>query len=108
MHAGYRSILMLTSLANTRGGQSERHVSPAPIRTPEWSSRLSGNRRIPFTQTHNTPEQKAVFSLIHFPVYLSLAIVLFFLGEGDRNLAPGYYRLLVGILTPEAVVSVSG
>ncbi len=34
--AGYRSILVLTSLANTRAGQSERRLPPAPIRTPEW------------------------------------------------------------------------
>ncbi len=34
--AGYRSILVLTSLANTRDGQSERRLPPAPIRTPEW------------------------------------------------------------------------
>ncbi len=33
--AGYRSILALTSLANTRAGQSERRVPPVPIRTPE-------------------------------------------------------------------------
>ncbi len=37
--AGYRSTLLLTSLANTCAGQSERHVPPAPIRTPEWSTR---------------------------------------------------------------------
>ncbi len=34
--AGYRSILVLTSLANTRAGQSERRLPPAPIKTPEW------------------------------------------------------------------------
>ncbi len=38
--AGYRSILVLTSLA----GQPERRVPPAPIRTPEWSSHLSGQK----------------------------------------------------------------
>ncbi len=35
LHAGYRSILVLASLANTRAGQSERRSPPAPIRTPE-------------------------------------------------------------------------
>ncbi len=34
--AGSRSILMLTSLANTRADQSERRLPPAPIRMPEW------------------------------------------------------------------------
>ncbi len=33
---GYRSILVLTSLANTRAGQSERRLPPAPIRMTEW------------------------------------------------------------------------
>ncbi len=33
---GYRSILVLTSLANTRAGQSERRLPPSPISTPEW------------------------------------------------------------------------
>ncbi len=36
LRAGYRSILVLTSLANTRADQSERRLPPAPIRTPEW------------------------------------------------------------------------
>ncbi len=36
LRAGYRSILMLTSLANTRADQSERRLPPAPIRTREW------------------------------------------------------------------------
>ncbi len=34
-NAGYRSILVLTSLVNTCAGQSERHVPPAPFRTPD-------------------------------------------------------------------------
>ncbi len=33
--AGYRSILVLTSLANRRADQSERRLPPVPIRTPE-------------------------------------------------------------------------
>ncbi len=33
----------------TGAGQSKGHVPPAPIRMPEWSSRLSGQRRILFT-----------------------------------------------------------
>ncbi len=37
LRADYQSILVLTSLANTRAGQSERPVPPAPIITPEWS-----------------------------------------------------------------------
>ncbi len=40
-HSGYRSVLVLTSLANTCAGQSERHSPPAPIRMPDRSSRLS-------------------------------------------------------------------
>ncbi len=31
-----RSILVLTPLANTRAGQSERRVPPAPIKAPEF------------------------------------------------------------------------
>ncbi len=57
-HAGYRSILVLTSLAYTRSGQSERRVPSAPIRMPERSSRLSGQRRIPVTQPRVTPEHE--------------------------------------------------
>ncbi len=34
--AGYRSIFLLTALANTRAGQSGRRLPPAPIRMPEW------------------------------------------------------------------------
>ncbi len=45
-HADNRSILELTSPAYTRACQSERRVPPVPIRTPEWSLRLSGQRRI--------------------------------------------------------------
>ncbi len=33
---GYRSILVLTSLANTRADQSKCRLRPAPIRTTEW------------------------------------------------------------------------
>ncbi len=51
--ANYRSLLALTSTAYTRSGQSERCIPPAPIRTPEWSSRL---RRIIFIQPRGTPE----------------------------------------------------
>ncbi len=36
LRAGYRSILVLTSLAYTRADQSERRLPPAPIRPPEW------------------------------------------------------------------------
>ncbi len=62
------------SLANTRAGQSERCVPPAPIRTPKWSSRLSGQRRILFTQPHGTPEHKRhlliSFRRLYFPFYI--------------------------------------
>ncbi len=34
--ADYRLILVLTSLANTCDGQSERRSPPTPVRTPEW------------------------------------------------------------------------
>ncbi len=74
--AVYRSILVLTSLANTRAGQSGRRLPSAPIRTPEWSSRLSGQRRILFTQPRGTPEHErhlgikcpnTFFRLIYLP-----------------------------------------
>ncbi len=60
-------------------GQSGRRIPPAPIRTPERSSRQGGQMRILFTQprgTHLTRTlsrnivQKAVFFLIHFPLSL--------------------------------------
>ncbi len=35
LRAGYRLILVLTLLTNTRADQSERCLPPAPIRTPE-------------------------------------------------------------------------
>ncbi len=70
-HAGYRSILVLTSLTNTCGGQSECRSPPTPIRTLVWSSRLSGQRRILFIQPRGTPEQERhlVISLrrLYFP-----------------------------------------
>ncbi len=53
-HVDCRSILVLTSLANTRAGQSEGRIPPAPFRTPEWSSHLSGQRRILYTLNTNT------------------------------------------------------
>ncbi len=90
LHAGYRSILVLTSLAYTRAGQSERRIPPAPISTPTWSSRLSGQWRILLKQTRGTPENEhhLVISLrrLHFPntfsclIYPSLAIEPFRFG----------------------------
>ncbi len=71
---------MLTSLANTRAGQSGCRAPPAPIRTPEWSSRLSGQRRILFTQPLGTtgyerrllpPLRKLYYTLYIFPPHLS-------------------------------------
>ncbi len=58
LHACYRSILELTSLSYTRAGKSERRVPPAPIRTPERSSRLSDQRRILSTQPRVMPEHE--------------------------------------------------
>ncbi len=57
-HAGYRSILVLTSLACTRAGQSVRCVPLAPIRMRELSSRISGQRRILYTRPRGTPEHE--------------------------------------------------
>ncbi len=78
--ACYRSILILTSLANTCTDQSERRSPPEPIRTPEWSSCLSSRRRILFTQPLGTPEHerhcwisflRLFFLLYFFPPHLS-------------------------------------
>ncbi len=85
--AVYRSILVLASLANTRAGQSERRVPPAPIRTPELSSRLSGQKAnsIHIAAWHNwarTPPP----NIVRFPnafsclIYPSLAIAPFWFG----------------------------
>ncbi len=76
LHAFCRSLLMRTSTADTRSGQSERYVPPVPIKTRERPSRLSGQTRIIFTQPCVTTQfkrisrnivQKAVLFLLHFP-----------------------------------------
>ncbi len=50
LHKCYRSLLTLMPKSYTRSGQSERRTPPAPIKTPEWSSRLGGQRRIQVIQ----------------------------------------------------------
>ncbi len=74
LHAYYRSILVLTSQAFKRACQSQRRVSTAPIRSPEQSSRLNGQRRILGTQPRATPEHERHFvrSLrrLYFPQYI--------------------------------------
>ncbi len=81
--AGYRSILVPMSLAYT-------HVPPAPIRTPEWPSRPSSQRRILIvTQPRVTPEHEhqlvTIFrnTFTHL-VTTSLALVPFCFG-GSRH-----------------------
>ncbi len=58
LHASYRSLLARTPTAYTCSGQSERHISPTPIRTLERSSRLSGQEWILFTQPRVTTKQE--------------------------------------------------
>ncbi len=72
-----RSILALTLLAYMRAGQPERRVSPAPIRIPEWSSRLSSQRQSLFTQPRGTTEHRSedcifpnTFSCLIYPSLL--------------------------------------
>ncbi len=91
-HAGSRSILVPTSLAKTRADESELRVPCAPIRTPEWSSRLSGHRRILFTQPHGMPEHERHIEGCILPytfshlIYPSLATVPFlFWGESRHG-----------------------
>ncbi len=73
-----------------RAGQSERRVPPAPIRTPDWSSRLSGQRRILFTQSRGTPEHERHLVMpsrrLYFPQYIfpPLTIVPFWF-RGSRH-----------------------
>ncbi len=55
--ADYRSVLALTSLTNTRADQSERHVRPAPIWMPDWSSCQGGQRRNLFAQPRTEHER---------------------------------------------------
>ncbi len=55
---GYRSIFLLTSLANTRACQSERRLPSVPIKTLEWQLRLSGQRRILHTHPRGMPENE--------------------------------------------------
>ncbi len=73
---------MLTPLDNTCAGQSEPRFPPTPIGTPEWSSRLIGQRRILHTQPRGTPEherqlqtpfRRLYLPQIHFPAsFISL------------------------------------
>ncbi len=56
------------NILHTRLGRSERRAPPAPIRTPERSSRLGGQKA---NSSHTAPRhnivQKAIFALTHFP-----------------------------------------
>ncbi len=79
-------------------GQSERHSPPAPIRTPEWSSRLSGKRQILYTQPRGTPEherhlaisfRRLYFPYYIFPPHLSVFDHRAILIWGDRDMAGG-------------------
>ncbi len=90
------SVLQLISIDSrpyvsglcARAGQSERHAPPAPIRTPEWSSRLSVQRLILFTQ----PRVKPVFFVTHLPtslIWLWPPSCHFDLGDGDRDRTGG-------------------
>ncbi len=81
--AGYRSILVLTSLANTRADQCERGLPPAPIRTPEWSSGLSDQRRILFTPPRVTPEHKR-----HLVIYFERLYFSRFIYSSFRLISP--------------------
>ncbi len=59
-----------------RAGQSEHRVPLAPIRTPDWPSRLSGLSRILFTQPRGTPEQERhlviSFIMLYFTAFIRL------------------------------------
>ncbi len=87
--AYYRSLLVRTPTAYTRSGQSECHISPAPIRTSERSSRVL------FTQSRVTTEHEhrsgGFFSkyafLSHFSVFGYCAILIW----GDRGIAGGLF-----------------
>ncbi len=52
-------------------GPSERRVPPAPIKKPEWSSRLRGQRKILSTQPHGTTEHERHLAIwfrsLYFP-----------------------------------------
>ncbi len=65
----YRLLLERTPTANTRAGQSKRHVPPAPIRRPERLSRLSGQMRFPVTQSHVTTEHERHFIISFGKLY---------------------------------------
>ncbi len=73
-HAGHRSIIVLTSLACTHPGQSEHRTPPAPIRTPEWSAHLVGQRRIRFTPPRGTSDHERhlviLFRRLYFPKHI--------------------------------------
>ncbi len=75
LHACNRSIIHVRrGIISRHAGQSERRGPPAPIRTPEWSSRLSGQRRILFTQVRGTPkhERHLLISLrrLYYPLLI--------------------------------------
>ncbi len=68
-HVGYRSLLTRTPIAYTRPGQSECRIPPAPIRTPERSSRLGGQMRI--LGTHSRASRLNPNARLYFPYFSS-------------------------------------
>ncbi len=69
--------------------QSKRHVPPAPIRTPEHSSRLGGQKRILFAcqNTNAASLYRAGGCIFPYTIYLrinlSLAVVPLYFGNED-------------------------
>ncbi len=78
-HAGYRSILVLTSLANTRAGQSKRYIPAAPIRTRELSLRQSGQRQIlthlDASRLHTHASRNITLKAVPFPIQIFVPFI---------------------------------
>ncbi len=72
-YACYRSLLARGLSIDSRAYVSSLHAR-WPIRTPEWSSRLSGQSRILFTQSRGTPEHERhhgkSFRMLYFPEFI--------------------------------------
>ncbi len=99
LRTGYQSILVLTVFENTRAGQPERRLPPAPIRTLEWSSRLSGQRRTLITQPRSTteherqlvtPYRRLNFTKYIYPPHLSIFGHRAILVRRERGMAEGF------------------
>ncbi len=80
----------------TRSGQSERHDSIAPIKTPKSQSRIRGQVRILNTQQRVTPELEHRVVMFHRRLYFFLYN---FLASLQIVAWPGLNKFIVFLLS---------